>query len=151
MGPQRRELVERIGVINERFGLQPVAARVNALLLVSEKPRLTFDEIQEELQVSKSSVSNAINLLLSTGQIDYITLPGERKRYFRTNVEKWPRLIERLMDFAVMYRDLFREIMEMRHDKDPDFIRSVQGLMDFIDHLLEEVPRMLNEYNRNRN
>lgn len=41
--------------------------------------------------------------------------------------------------------------MEMRHDKDPDFIRSVQGLMDFIDHLLEEVPRMLNEYNRNRN
>lgn len=109
MGPQRRELVERIGVINERFGLQPVAARVNALLLVSEKPRLTFDEIQEELQVSKSSVSNAINLLLSTGQIDYITLPGERKRYFRTNVEKWPRLIERLMDFAVMYRDLFRK------------------------------------------
>lgn len=151
MNQQQRELVERIGVINEKLGLQPVAARVNALLLVSEKNRLTFDEIQEELQVSKSSVSNAINLLLSTGQIDYITLPGERKRYFRTNIEKWPRLIERLMDFAVMYRNLFREIMEMRHDKDPDFIRSVEGLIDFINRLLEEVPRMLNEYNQNRN
>ncbi|HDR88748.1 MAG TPA: HTH domain-containing protein [Bacteroidetes bacterium] len=151
MNQQQRELVERIGVINEKLGLQPVAARVNALLLVSEKNRLTFDEIQEELQVSKSSVSNAINLLLSTGQIDYITLPGERKRYFRTNIEKWPRLIERLMDFAVMYRNLFREMMEMRHDKDPDFIRSVEGLIDFINRLLEEVPRMLNEYNQNRN
>ncbi len=146
MDPRRRELVEKIGVFNERFGLQPVAARVNALLLVSEKPRLSFDEIQEELQVSKSSVSNAINLLLSTGQIDYITLPGERKRYFRSNIEKWPRLVERLMDFAILYQGMFREVMALKNEADQEFNQSIQDLIDFIDQMMKEIPAMIEQY-----
>lgn len=148
MDQKRRELVEKIGVFNEKIGAQPVVARINALLLVSEKTRMTFNDIQEELGVSKSSVSNAIKLLLTTGQIDYITFPGERKRYFYSNIKQWPRMIDRLVDYAMLYRNLFAEVLELRNDHDPDFNDSIKDLMDFIDYLINNLPVMKEEFKK---
>jgi DNA-binding transcriptional regulator GbsR (MarR family) len=139
----RRELVEKIGVINEKIGMQPVAARINALLQVSNNTLLTFDEIQETLQVSKSSVSNAINILLSTGQIEYFTKPGERKRYFRSNMEKWPKIIDQLVEFALTYRDIFKQVLELRSEEDPQFNQSIRDLINFIDYIIAKVPPLM--------
>lgn len=148
---QRRELVEKIGVINEKIGMQPVAARVNALLQVSNHTMLTFDEIREELQVSKSSVSNAIAILLSTGQIEYFTKPGDRKRYFRSTMEKWPRLIDKLLEFAMNYRDIYKQVLAIRSDSDPKFNQSIKDLINFIDYVMETMPPMLRKWTEKRN
>ena len=86
---QQKELIERLGVLNEKEGLQPAVSRVTALLLISPDPELTFDQIRETLNLSKSATSNAINMLLSTGKIDYITKSGDRKRYFRSKITTW--------------------------------------------------------------
>lgn len=64
------------------FNLQPIAARIFALLLVTERQYVTFDEIVTELQISKSSASSAIQILLIRKCIEYKTVTGERKRYF---------------------------------------------------------------------
>ena len=79
---EQEELIERFGVIQEQSGFAPASARVNALLTVSDKTSLTFDEIRETLQLSKSATSNAINNLLVLGRIGYKTQLGDRKRYF---------------------------------------------------------------------
>lgn len=76
-------MVETLGRINEHDGMQPVAGRIYALLMVMDKENFTFDEIVEELNISKSSASIAIKMLQIRGLIEYFTLPGDRKRYFR--------------------------------------------------------------------
>ena len=80
---KQRELIERIGRNNERDGFQPVTARILGLLMVMDKEEYTFDEIVDEMQISKSSASNALRNLELRGVIEYVTYPGDRKRYFR--------------------------------------------------------------------
>ena len=80
---KQKELIESIGRDNEKDGFQPVAARIMGLLMVMDKEEYTFDEIVEEMQISKSTVSNALRNLELRGVLEYVTYPGDRKRYFR--------------------------------------------------------------------
>ena len=76
--PQQVELLEKLAVVNEKFGLQPAMAKVLALLTVSDEMELTFDQIQDTLSLSKGATSQAINGLLLLKKIDYKTRIGDR-------------------------------------------------------------------------
>ena len=80
---KQKELIELIGRNSERDVFQPVAARIMALLMVMDKEEYTFDEIVEEMKISKSSASTALRNLELRGVVEYVTYPGDRKRYFR--------------------------------------------------------------------
>ena len=109
---KQRELIERIGRNNERDGFQPVTARILGLLMVMDKEEYTFDEIVDEMQISKSSASNALRNLELRGVIEYVTYPGDRKRYFRfvsgdineiiAEIEKRTKHIKTPLDVSVM-------------------------------------------------
>ncbi|MBR9854364.1 MAG: transcriptional regulator [Algicola sp.] len=83
---QKKELIEELGVhLENQHDIPPLAARLYAMLVVTDCDGLSFDECQMTTCASKSSVSSAINLLLKLGMISYFTKSGERKRYFRTS------------------------------------------------------------------
>lgn len=80
----KEKLVEEMGIHFERlFNLPPLAARIYILLLLSDRSGLSFESIREFMEASKSSVSANINLLLQGERIDFITKPGDRRRYFK--------------------------------------------------------------------
>ena len=81
LSENQKTLIEKYGVLMEQFGLSPVAARVNALLTVTNLPYLSFDEIRVSLNISKSATSTAINTLLLLDYITFKTELGDRKRY----------------------------------------------------------------------
>jgi len=86
MTTENDRLVEEIGMaIEQRAELTPLAARIYAALILSSEAGLTFDEIVEWHQASKSSVSNNLNVLLKLKYVEYYTKHGDRKRYFRTS------------------------------------------------------------------
>ena len=60
---KQKQLIETMGQHYEKEGMQPVAGRTLALLMVMDKEEFTFDEIIEELQISKSSASVALKFL----------------------------------------------------------------------------------------
>jgi len=148
LNERKRELIEKIGVFHERFGFQPVASRIYGLLLVSDQTELTFDEIREELKVSKSAVSNALNLLMSMKQIDYITKPGDRKRYFRSNISKWQSFIRELIDLANNYASLFKEVKEIRGQEDSELIRTINELIGFIEYVTLSMPLIMSDWKK---
>lgn len=71
LNEKKLELIERIGVFHERRGMQPLMGRILGLLLVLDEAEATFDEIIEYLNVSKSAVSNALNILQLQGHIAF--------------------------------------------------------------------------------
>ena len=85
----QQELIERMGVIFEGGGLAPAPARVSALLLVVPEAELPFEDISRLLNLSKSATSNALNMLQTMNKVDYVTKPGERRRYFRVKIMTW--------------------------------------------------------------
>lgn len=83
---QKKKLIEEIGVHFEKVHqIPPLAARINALMILCPKSGHTFEDIVETTQASKSSVSTNLNLLLQRGSVEYFTKTGERKRYFRAS------------------------------------------------------------------
>ena len=114
---KQREVVEQFGRHFDKEGFQPIAGRILGLLLVMDKELYTFDEIIDELQISKSSASNALRNLEIRGDIEYITLPGDRKRYFRFRKQNSGAIIEDMEKKLNNLRILSGTILELKADQ----------------------------------
>lgn len=85
MQNEKQEIIEMFGVHFEQlYNIPPLASRIiGTLILDGCKSGLTFDELVEKMQASKSSISTNLNLLLKMEKINYFTIVGDRKKYFK--------------------------------------------------------------------
>lgn len=85
MDNEKNELIESFGIHFEGiYNIPPLAARILSTLIIDGcKSGLTFEQLVEVMQASKSSVSTNLNLLLKTNRIEYFTIAGDRKKYFK--------------------------------------------------------------------
>jgi len=81
---EKQQLIEELGLnLEEQIKVAPLAARIYALLVLSPQEGLTFDEIKEAIQASKSSVSTNLKVLTQLRYVEFYTKSGIRKRYFK--------------------------------------------------------------------
>jgi DNA-binding transcriptional regulator GbsR (MarR family) len=147
---KQRELIEFIGRQNEKEGFQPVAGRILGLLMVMDKEEYTFEEIVEEMKISKSTASNALKNLELRGVIEYITHPGDRKRYFRfisADIDDMVNDIEKKMTQKM---DTVHEIIALK--KDPNsrnsmFLKNILKGMEFFRLQLDQFRE---DYSKNK-
>ena len=136
---KQKELIERIGRNNERDGFQPVTARILGLLMVMDKEEYTFDEIVDEMQISKSSASNALKILELRGAIEYLTYPGDRKRYFRFVSGDINEMIDEVEKRMLQKLDIMNRIIELKtnpNSRNAKFIKNIaEGIKFFIEHI----------------
>jgi DNA-binding transcriptional regulator GbsR (MarR family) len=146
---ESKVLVEKIGVYLEKVAdFQPVSARIVGYLLISEPPYKSFEEILKYLQVSKSSISQGINLLLSQDHLDYITFSGNRKRYFRLNYNSWFNTLKKMMSIYSQLKVLFQEILNHRSNKYEEFNNQLASLIDFFEIFEKEIPAIFKKLDK---
>lgn len=146
----QRELIERIGVMHEQHGLPRAESRILSLMLVCDKLELTFDEIRDTLQLSKSAVSNALNSLLKTNRITYVTKPGDRKRYFTNNIVNWEKMMSAGLSGMLDINVIFREALEQRTPETPEFNEALRRFIEFINYMNREMPLLLERWQQER-
>jgi len=137
---EQKNLIERLGVAHEELGLPPAAARIVALLLVSDDYELSFESIHETLNISKSSASTAISLLLTMDRIEYFTRHGERKRYFRVKIANSEEQVNERLGQMLQLSTILREIIDQRPDSTADFNEKLESLIGFLDFIRQELP-----------
>ena len=109
------------------YELPPLAAKVISLLQFDfDKAGVTFDELKDYFSASKSSVSNAVNLLLSKNLIIDFKLALRRKRYFTINPDypkiKLGEIVEKL-ETEISLLERIQNTIKVTQDKDyQDFI-----------------------------
>ena len=150
LNDKQKAVIENIGINYETAGLQPAAARIMGLLYVADKPELTFDEITDCLQISKSATSNALNLLLQTGQIEYITFSGDRKRYFRLKISNWRDSFAKKIEVMTSFNKLLRQVLEVRTTETPEYNASLEELINFLDFINQELPGLLHKWEKTK-
>ncbi len=129
----QKRLIEKLGVFFEGQGRTPAEARVIGLLLVGDQLELTLEEIQQTLSISKSAVNNAMNVLLLTQQVEYVTKPGDRKKYYRSKIEQWMSHVEQHVEKALEGRTLLREALEQRTKSTKEFNVALKDMIDFME------------------
>jgi DNA-binding transcriptional regulator GbsR (MarR family) len=136
---KQKDLIEKMGVFHEKNGMPPTEARIIALLLVSDRIELSFDEIRDHLHISKSAASNALNNLMNSHKIEYITKYGDRKRYFRSNLPNWKTQASESLQKLLSVNAIMKEILNLRTADTPDFNKDLAEVIDFIDFLQLEL------------
>ncbi|MFB9862891.1 GbsR/MarR family transcriptional regulator [Rufibacter immobilis] len=142
---EQKQLIEKIGIYHEQQGFPPATGRIIGLLYVSDRPHLSFEEIIDTLNISKSAASNALNLLLQMRLIEYITFPGDRKRYFGALLENWHEEVISKMDYILAFSKLLRKTNELRGSANPEMNEKVLERIEFLEFLSREVPALLDK------
>lgn len=144
------QLLENLAVQIEKSGLQPATAKIMALLLVSDNPELTFDEIRETLGISKSAASTALNHLLTINKIEYKSKIGDRKRYFCSRLTSWQEDVRAQMEGVSSFSSVLKSILAQRPSKTADFNSSLKNLIAFMDFLSDELPALYEKFEKRR-
>lgn len=147
---QRKEHIEKVGVSLEQIGFPRMVGRTIGYLMVSEPPHRTFNEIQQYLQASKSSISTSLQFLLKQNLISYITLPGDRKRYFRFNAETWLEMIKKEVCQFTMFRKLIMECLSLRTDENKKFNQALADIADLYGFFEKEMPGLISKWEESK-
>lgn len=150
LSDRKREIIERIGVAYEKKGVQPVVGRIIGLLLVAEPDEATFEEIQHELQVSKSAVSTALTFLQAQEKVEYSTKPGERKRYFNLRMGDWQADLKKEFDEVLNMENLINEIIELKENKESELCCRLIEMKHFFKFMKKELPLLLKKFEESR-
>ncbi|MDJ1486387.1 MarR family transcriptional regulator [Cytophagaceae bacterium YF14B1] len=136
---KQKELIERFGVLNEKYGLPPAECRVWGLFLVADKVELTFEEIMETLHLSKGGTSTALNRLMMTNHVEYITKLGDKKRYFRCKLNNWTSMTKENFEKFDELNSILKEILEARDPKTHVFNKDLKQVTEFLDFIYKEL------------
>ena len=139
-------LLEKLMVSLERTGLQPAMAKIVSLLLISDEPELTFDEIRLTLEISKSATSTAINQLLGMNKIEYKSKLGDRKRYFCSRMHSWQEDVKLQLEGMSALGNLFQDVLDQRPVYTKEFNKNLKSLILFMDFLSIELPILIKRY-----
>ena len=136
---EKEELIEMFGVHFETLiHLPPLASRILGVLIVDScNEGMTFEDLVERMSASKSSVSTNLNLLLKIGKINYYTLPGDRKKYFKPSpfserLDNYLKMIDfekKIIDKMVSYRE---KTISSRQEK-----LNLENVKEYKNHVLE--------------
>ncbi|WP_205499955.1 GbsR/MarR family transcriptional regulator [Rufibacter psychrotolerans] len=147
---EQKHLIEKIGIYHEQQGLPPVVGRIMGLLYVSDRPHLSFEEIVDTLNISKSAASNALNLLLQMRLLEYTTYPGDRKRYFGALMDNWYEEVINKMESILGFSKLLRQANDLRGNSNPAMHEKVLERIEFMEFLSQEVPMLLEKWRQGR-
>ena len=84
----RNEFIDTWGETSESYGMTRIAGLVEGLLLVSREP-LSLDDMAEQLEVSKASVSTNVRLLERFKIARRVFNRGDRRNYYELRGDLW--------------------------------------------------------------
>ncbi len=134
---------EEFGSFFERIGLPRMAGRVFGLLIIAEPPYLSAGELEERLGASKGSISETTRLLLHLGFIEVVTLPKERRRYFRIKVESAYKMLEDQIDLFSQLRRLMEMGATLVSERNMERRKQMEDMVHFFSHFEEKLKHIL--------
>ena len=144
------QFIEDMGIRFEEIGLPRMAGRIFGWLLVCEPPHQCAHELASVVGASKGSISSMTRLLINSGVIERLGLPGERGIYYRIKPGSWSELMRVRMGYVTAIRELADRGLILMAGKDPKLSKRLQELRNFYDFLEKEIPAMLDRYDRER-
>ncbi len=103
-----RQFVEHWGVMARSWGINATMGELFALLYVTGDD-WTTDDLRERLRVSRGNVSMNLRELINWGVVHKVHRQGERREYYRAEVDVW-----------TLFRRILRE--RKRRELDPTLV-----------------------------
>jgi predicted transcriptional regulator len=145
ISPEIHRFIEAIGGYFTQYGLARIAGRLLGLMLVVDRP-LTLDDMAAALGVSRASISTNIRVLESVGFVDRVTVPRDRRDYYRCSSDPWEARIRSGVVQIDMLGAIARRGLAAIGEGDAFAHAHLEELVEFCDFLLEEERSLLQRW-----
>ncbi|HMQ46418.1 MAG TPA: hypothetical protein PKA00_02120 [Saprospiraceae bacterium] len=130
--------------------VNPLAAQILSYFILDfDEEGVTFDEITEFFNASKSSVSTSIQLLMQMQFLEAFTKVDSRKRFFRLNRMNYLELrLQQTYDFMVKNHEIScryrqycssKELSEMSYKRMDIYLDHIQRTIENIESTLTKL------------
>ncbi|MGE5417519.1 MAG: GbsR/MarR family transcriptional regulator [Acidobacteriota bacterium] len=141
------KFIEDFGLIIERQGGSRTLGRIFGYLLLSDKPK-TLDDIAEDLLFSKATASLTIRQGLAAKWFEKVSIPGERKTFYRVNMDSWISITK---ESYVALDEMIKIVdygLSVANSKNIDAIENLSGMKDFFEFIVWYLADMDIQYER---
>jgi DNA-binding transcriptional regulator GbsR (MarR family) len=145
-----RQFIENTANLMEEHGLPRMAGRVIGALMVCAPPYLSHDELAEQLQASKGSISMSTQLLTRLGILERISLPGHRRHHYQLRGRLWKDLLSTSSEHIQRHLRLADDGLDLLKDEPVEAKMRLIELQVFSDFALEALPEMTERWERRR-
>ncbi|CAN5880810.1 MarR family transcriptional regulator [soil metagenome] len=150
MDEERASYVEDFGLLFEGFGLPRMVGRLLGVLLISDPPELSAEELAEALQASRGSISSATRSLIGMGLVQRRTKPGERRDYFRMKPGAWDELMRRELESLARFRQMAERGLDIAKSDSPEARINLEEMHEFYGYWEKEMPAVLERWEEER-
>ena len=147
---EKKHFVEEVGILFEQTGMPRMAGRILGWLMVSEPPHQTTSELSEALLASKGSISTMTRLLIRIGLIERISLPGQRRDYFRIKPGAWHQLLKDSLAQTTTFRQLMERGLLLLENKSQLNRQWLEDMHDMYAFFEREFPTLLERWGQER-
>lgn len=135
------QFIERFGLFFEGYSMYPrIAGRIFAYLLICDPPNQSAKQLTERLQISKSSVSGMMRLLLQANVVEQVSIPRVRERFYRVREKGWEQMFFRRLKTLAAVRELLVEGITLLQDKNAASRVRIEVLDAWYSFFEKEIP-----------
>ncbi len=148
---ERTSFIEETGLLFENLGTTRMAGRILGYLMITDKEMVSFDELCQVLQASKSSISTNIKSLITLHYVKPITLPGDRKTYYMLSPDlDWVESLMKRVELLKVMNKLFRKGLDLRVNKKDKASEWLRMSVEFYEWVVEEYPKFLARWEKKK-
>lgn len=134
------------------YNYSPLTAKIYTfLMLTNSHDGITFDEIVEKLNASKSSVSSSLNTLVNNTHVEHFNKIDERKRYFRVNPDYLTIRMNTIRDILEKEKKLTYRLQEYKEHKSPEPAHCKMKMGIYLEHLEKATAELSNTIEKLKN
>ncbi|MBB6098896.1 DNA-binding transcriptional regulator GbsR (MarR family) [Deinobacterium chartae] len=133
------QILEEYGQFFENYGLPRIVGRVYGLLLTTDEPAVGLEALSDRLRISRASASTAVRQLHAARMIDKVTLPGDRRDYYRVAPDAHARYLRSGLEQMLRLSDLVRRARQLPElgPQAREKLARIEGLYDDLARTLE--------------
>ncbi len=141
MEKEKLTFIEESGLLFEELCMTRMSGRVFGYLLVCDEDEVSFDQIREVLDASKGSISTTTRQLIHADLVEPVSLPGDRKTYFRVTKIELGQLLKNRMQLFKKLSKTFRTAKQVkeREDSVADWLLEASVFYSWIGGQLNQV------------
>jgi DNA-binding transcriptional regulator GbsR (MarR family) len=140
---EQKHFIEDISLYFEQMGMPRMAGRVLGVLLISNPPEQSIDDLSEVLQSSKSSISTTTRLLTEMGLIERVPAPVPRRLYFRFTPGGWVTFMRMRLRLMASLHQIAERGLDLLQDEEPELRERLQEAHDMFSLIEDELPALL--------
>lgn len=112
------EFMDRVGAWSDVSGLPPSYLRMMAWLIVCDPPAQSVDDLRDALGLSAGAISMAAGALGRMGIVRRVTIPGQRRVFYRWHGNGWERVLRLRLEATSQIRAAADDALA--HTRDPE-------------------------------